>query len=197
MGAICPASLHTCHPDLIRTWETLRSSWLSLFKGPCPARNKNGHLSALTFDSLRIARTSEKNIPPVEGCGKAASIFLEHPSELSVEMGPQSGPIPEPLENYWLSHIAKASIHANSQGQKTVCTLFTSSRPCYDDRAHRYLINFGHEYIKRGKKPPPQFVHKQQQVRLKIAFFLDMFAGEHAPISVAVRDRMGRALIPQ
>ena len=85
----------------------------------------------------------------------------------------------------------------NEKVQKTVCTLFTSGRPCYDDRAHRYLIKFGHEYTKRGKKLHPQFVHKQRQVRLNVAFFLDLFAGEHAPISVAVCDRMGRALIPQ
>ena len=190
MGAICPASLHTCHPDMIRTWY-------SLFKVPCPARNKNGHLSALTFDSLRIARTIEQTIPPVEGCGKATSILLEHPSELHVQLVSQPVPAPELLENYWLLHEAKVPVHATSTGQKTVCTLFTSSRPCYDDRAHRYLIKFGHEYTKRCKKLHPQFVHKQRQVRLKVAFFLDLFAGEHAPISVAVCDRMGRALIPQ
>ena len=40
-------------------------------------------------------------------------------------------------------------------------------------------------------------MHKQKKVLLKMSFFLDVFAGKHARISVAVSERMGRALIPQ
>ena len=41
MGAICPASLHTCHPYMKELWVLLRGLWLSLFQGPRPSRSDN------------------------------------------------------------------------------------------------------------------------------------------------------------
>ena len=135
MGAICPASLHTCHPDMIRTWQILRESWISLLNEATESRPTK-QLRQVTFDSLRVARSQTGHTPPVQGCGKAASIILE-----------DTNPI------WFLHDFDRPPVHPGTK-QATTCTLFTSCRPCKDDRGWRYLIKYGHEYKHRGKKNP-------------------------------------------
>jgi hypothetical protein len=210
MGAICPASLHTCHPDMKRVWVLLRGLWLSLFQEPRPSRCENGEFSHITFDSLRIARSSNAELPSVHGAGSAASVILEQTE--SVDIGTsrsESTSIVEP-SNHWLIHHSSGTFFMPENGtQRTVCTLFTSRRPCLDERSSRYLIKFGHDY--HSHDPPgrhsesrgphncskPQYHWLPITVRLKITFFLDMYSGNHAPLTVAMCEEWARCLTPQ
>ena len=197
MGAICPASLHTYHPEMKNAREILRDSWPSLPTGPRRYTQANCEFSHLTFDPVRIARTPASVIPPVEGCGVAASIILEGNPPVDIGVTKQDATSIEGTQNLWTLHSHKDNFYFDQPEGRTLCTAFTAKRPCRVARAHRYLIKFGHRYQTRGRPGTPQFVWRQRTTKLKITFFLHLFASEFAPLAVAVCEGMGRALAPQ
>jgi hypothetical protein len=71
------------------------------------------------------------------------------------------------------------------------------------------LVKYKHQYTGKtsanlqaerrgiGELRKPQFCWLPKTVRLKITYFLDMFSGNHAPLTVAMAEQFARCLIPQ